>query len=105
MAGQAQEAIIEPIPEPQQEGAVWQARIGAESRRLIERKLPGAEGERVLESAAAILSRGTAPNGATRRTTGLVVGYVQSGKTLSFTTAIALARDNGFRLVIVVAGT
>ena len=81
------------------------ARIGAEGRRLIERKLPGAEGERVLESAAKILSRGTAPSGTTTRATGLVVGYVQSGKTLSFTTAIALARDNGFRLVIVVAGT
>jgi hypothetical protein len=31
-------------------------------------------------------------------------GYVQSGKTLSFTTVIGLARDNGFPLVILVAG-
>ena len=36
--------------------------------------------------------------------TGLVVGYVQSGKTMSFTTVIALARDNGFPLVILIAG-
>lgn len=35
----------------------------------------------------------------------LVVGRVQSGKTLSFTTVIALARDNGYPLVIVLAGT
>jgi hypothetical protein len=34
-----------------------------------------------------------------------VIGYVQSGKTLSFTTVTALARDNGYRLIIVVAGT
>jgi hypothetical protein len=33
------------------------------------------------------------------------VGYVQSGKTLSFTTVASLARDNGFGLVIVLAGT
>ena len=33
-----------------------------------------------------------------------MVGYVQSGKTMSFTTVIGLARDNGFPLVILVAG-
>ncbi len=37
--------------------------------------------------------------------TGLVIGYVQSGKTLSFTGLAALARDNKFRLVILLAGT
>jgi hypothetical protein len=36
--------------------------------------------------------------------TGLVVGRVQSGKTLSYESVIALARDNGFALVIVVSG-
>ncbi|RXR25842.1 hypothetical protein EQW78_11590 [Oerskovia turbata] len=35
----------------------------------------------------------------------LVVGAVQSGKTLSFTGLIAAARDNGFPLVVVLAGT
>ena len=47
----------------------------------------------MIKSAVAILSRGTSPVGPQERATGLVVGYVQSGKTLSFTTAIALARD------------
>ncbi|MBN9504741.1 MAG: hypothetical protein J0I69_01840 [Altererythrobacter sp.] len=37
--------------------------------------------------------------------TGLVIGYVQSGKTLSFTSLAALARDNGYRIVILLAGT
>ena len=37
--------------------------------------------------------------------TGLVIGYVQSGKTLSFTSLAALARDNQYRLVILLAGT
>jgi hypothetical protein len=58
----------------------------------------------LIESAAQILGSGVNPRGAPGTATGLVVGYVQSGKTLSFTTVIGLARDNGFPLVIVVAG-
>ena len=41
----------------------------------------------------------------TVKRTGLVVGYVQSGKTLSFTTVAALACDNRFPVVIVLSGT
>lgn len=37
--------------------------------------------------------------------THLTVGYVQSGKTMSFTTLTALAADNGFRIVIYLTGT
>lgn len=37
-------------------------------------------------------------------TTGLVFGYVQSGKTLSFTTVMALAQDNDYRVAILIAG-
>jgi hypothetical protein len=36
---------------------------------------------------------------------GLVVGYVQSGKTANFTGVIARAADAGYRLIIVFAGT
>jgi hypothetical protein len=39
------------------------------------------------------------------QTKGLVVGYVQSGKTAHFTGVIAKAVDAGYRLVIVLAGT
>ena len=38
-------------------------------------------------------------------TTHLVVGYVQSGKTMSFTALTALAKDNGYRIVIYLAGS
>lgn len=38
-------------------------------------------------------------------TTHLVVGYVQSGKTMSFTALTALAHDNGYRVVVFLAGT
>ena len=37
-------------------------------------------------------------------TTGLVFGYVQSGKTLSFTSVMALAQDNDYRVAILIAG-
>jgi hypothetical protein len=39
------------------------------------------------------------------RETGLVIGYVQSGKTMSFTTVAALARDNAYAVVVLIAGT
>ncbi len=40
-----------------------------------------------------------------QETTHLVVGYVQSGKTMSFTGLTALALDNGYRVMIYLAGT
>jgi hypothetical protein len=62
-------------------------------------------GERVKAEALRILARCVPPSEAAGQETGLVVGYVQSGKTMSFTTVAALARDNGYRLVIVITGT
>lgn len=60
----------------------------------------------VLQEAQRILGRCLPPEvAAGKPETGLVVGYVQSGKTMSFETVIALARDNGYGLVIVLAGT
>lgn len=59
----------------------------------------------VLQEAQRILGRCLPPTEPSGRETGLVVGYVQSGKTLSFETVISLARDNGYGLVIVLAGT
>lgn len=42
---------------------------------------------------------------AIKQTKGLVVGYVQSGKTANFTAVIAKAADAGYKLIIVIAGT
>lgn len=52
-----------------------------------------------------ILSDCIDPEEGENANTGLVIGYVQSGKTLSFTGLSALARDNKFQLVILLAGT
>jgi hypothetical protein len=49
----------------------------------------------VLYEAQRILGRCLPPTDPPEHETGLVVGYVQSGKTLSFETVISLARDNG----------
>ena len=58
------------------------------------------------EETVQILSHCTNPNkDAVQSITNLVVGYVQSGKTMSFTTLSALAHDNGFRVIIYFAGT
>jgi hypothetical protein len=59
----------------------------------------------VLQEAQRILGRCLPPTETGKAETGLVVGYVQSGKTMSFETVIALARDNGYGLIIVLAGT
>jgi hypothetical protein len=59
----------------------------------------------VLHEAQRILGRCLPPTESAGRETGLVIGYVQSGKTMSFETVISLARDNGYGVVIVFAGT
>jgi hypothetical protein len=59
----------------------------------------------ILLEAQRILGRCLPPTDPPGRETGLVVGYVQSGKTMSFETVISLARDNGYGLVVVLAGT
>jgi hypothetical protein len=85
----------------------WQPQAGARVEELLARQPLNDDGkERLQASAARTLGRCGDPQVAEdNRGTHLVVGEVQSGKTLAFTTLMALARDNGFRLVIVVAGT
>ena len=77
-----------------------------EAAGLLNRKnLPEDATARIRNDAVEVLGRcrpTTAPDG---QETGLVVGYVQSGKTLSFTTVAALAADNGYPIIIVLSGT
>jgi hypothetical protein len=79
--------------------------IGPEALDFLTRVVPESSRETVQSDAVAILSKATPTNVAVGTQTGLVVGYVQSGKTMSFETVAALARDNRFQVVIVVAGT
>lgn len=62
----------------------------------------GVEG---LENFTPRLLGQTPPVDALGRTTALVIGKVQSGKTNSFLALTALAKDHGYRLVVVLSGT
>ncbi len=86
-------------------GTLWVPARGAEVRDLISHLDLGQEGgERVISEATDVLSRCIPPNAPADSTTGLVLGYVQSGKTMSFTTVAALARDNGYPMIVVITG-
>lgn len=92
-----------PSPNPQMR---WIPIQGSEATGVVRRSsVDAASQARLIADAAEILGRGVNPMDPRESATGLVVGNVQSGKTMSFTTVIGLARDNGFPLVIVIAGT
>ena len=92
--------------EPSFEDMRWTPHPGPELSRLLAHKLDGRPEAQlhVATSSLTILGRGVPP-GVNESDTGLIIGYVQSGKTLSFTAVMALARDNGFQLIIVIAGS
>ena len=91
----------------------WRPTVGEELLSLTKAKLgdESAAGE-LQRSALEILRQCVPPaggaggaGGSPASKTGLVVGRVQSGKTLSFSAVTAAAQDNGYRLVVVLAGT
>jgi hypothetical protein len=102
--------LIEIVPAVPRGGGLWQPSVGyvASSLRdyfVSQRILPSAESaDRVLLEAHGILSQCVSPTGSATRRAGLVCGYVQSGKTASMTAVSALARDNGYRVVIMIGG-
>ena len=79
---------------------------GLRTRDLISRltKLDSDERDNLINETAEILSQCVNPVNTIGSTTGIAIGYVQSGKTMSFTTLTALALDNGFRIIIYFAG-
>src|SRR5580704_5960784 len=86
-------------------GSLWLPLQGAEVRDLVTHLDLGRESsERLVSEATGILGKCIPPQGPADSTTGLELGYVQSGKTMSFTTVAALARDNSYPVVIVITG-
>lgn len=85
----------------------WSPQQGAAFTDLLNKNdsLSDQEKERLVHETVSIMSACIEPKAMNGVNTGLVIGYVQSGKTLSFTSLAALARDNGFQLVILLAGT
>lgn len=90
------------------QAAGWEPQVGSEAKSMIDRSgLSSEQGAQVLKEARRVLSRCVSPHDWDRNaaTAELVVGEVQSGKTMSFTALTALAHDNRIPLVIVLAGT
>jgi len=88
------------------DGSDWDPILGDELQDLLSRKLPNENAQAdVRRSSLQILRQCLGPNETEGSRTGLIVGRVQSGKTLSFTGVTAAACDNGYRMVVVLAGT
>ena len=94
--------IIEPVPEPAK--GRWTPVAGPETIDFLSTVVPEGSRDSVRDAAVSIIAKSVPPTGEPGQETGLVVGYVQSGKTMSFETVTTLARDNAFQIVIVVAG-
>ena len=84
----------------------WQPFVGDETLFLLDNlKKLSEESKKILRNETLeILSNCADPKEVRHNQIGLVFGYVQSGKTMSFTTLTALAKDNGFPVIVVLAG-
>lgn len=73
---------------------------------VLARNLPAVNIQNIDQTTDRIVGRLSDPTaGAPYQAKGLVVGYVQSGKTANFAAVIAKAMDAGYRLIIVLTGT
>ena len=91
--------------------ANWKPFVGNETTELLKFKgFTDAEdrinhiGNRIIDETYRILEMCGNPSDEEHLETGLVIGYIQSGKTMSFTTLAAMASDNDYQLIIIIAG-
>lgn len=97
--------FIEMLSQPTPSAVRWKPTVGSETLELLGYlKLKADEKERLQDESIGVVSKCLPPSAPPGSETGLVIGYIQSGKTMSFTTVAALARDNGYRLIIVITG-
>lgn len=73
-------------------------------KQLIDEGRSEQELAEVLTASAQILGQIASPSWSSFSSRGLVLGYVQSGKTTNFISTIAQAADAGYRLIIVLSG-
>ena len=99
--------LIEVKPLEFPAGASWKPVVGEETLDLTgsQNNLSELEKKRLRDESVSILAQCVSPSAEDAHHSGLVIGNIQSGKTLSYATVAALARDNSYRLVIVITGT
>lgn len=85
---------------PRNDDVVWPTL----KSRLLE-ELPEAAVDGVDAASSKVIGLGSPPGKESIKTRGLVLGYVQSGKTTNFMSVVAKAADVGYRLIIVLTGT
>ncbi|GCE05750.1 Z1 domain-containing protein [Dictyobacter aurantiacus] len=96
---------IKIISNDNQSSNLWEPVKGDETFKLLDHlKFPPKDRETLEEESRAVLAHCVPPSTHEGKETGLVIGYIQSGKTTSFTTVAALASDNDYRLIIVITG-
>ena len=95
-----------PVSHPRDRNREWDVITGASTIKLLDKQFKDNNDaiDKTREASIDILKKCINPNQEECSNTGLVVGYVQSGKTLSFTTVTTLANDNNYDLIIVIAG-
>ncbi|MCB2380440.1 alpha-1,4 polygalactosaminidase [Hymenobacter sp. BT635] len=83
----------------------WSVKLGQQVDRLKDHlRLPAPAAEKLMADTKELMGLCGSPYEETSAETGLALGFVQSGKTMSFTSLIAMARDNDYQVIIVVAG-
>lgn len=85
---------------PQQDDRFWPAVYES----LIENDWVPKDLQNLDKASSKVVARMSQPIAPSFKTKGLVVGYVQSGKTTNFTSVIAKAADVGYRFFIVLSG-
>lgn len=76
----------------------------AEVRKQLLKSLPVEVVDQVSARADQVLGAGENPRKESFQTRGLVLGYVQSGKTTSFISLAAKAADAGYKLIVILSG-
>ena len=104
-------AISQALFDPEEEGEPWYGGPGEfdvfwpDLRAALEADPSWADAVPSLDEASTdIVGLLADPHSPSIRTRGLVLGFVQSGKTANFTATIAKAADAGYRLFIVLSG-
>ncbi|WP_414624572.1 Z1 domain-containing protein [Calothrix sp. CCY 0018] len=99
--------IMETTVQTSDSNRLWSPVIGEETQVLLNHLgLPDEESRnRIQNEAIQVMEKCVPPTSLSGSKTGIVNGLVQAGKTMGFTTVTALACDNGYRMVIVIAGT